>query len=285
MSAKQILFPPGRYVGGSVYESKAVTDDNDKPKFKDDGKPMIEWSFAVAIPKVGADWKQTPWGQQVVLAATEGYPNGEYNAARFAWKITDGDSTAPNSRGNKPCDQEGFRGCWVIWFSSRAQAPRLTDKFGTQEGNLLYGDGVQRIKPGHVIQVFALVKDNAPAKSPGVYMNYDVVAHTDDTTPVIELRSLTDTSKVGFGGGGAPAANTAPANYGTTAPGAPAQTVVTPQPGMLAAPGAPMAPSAPLAPVAPVGPVMLPAANGVSYAAYKANGWTDEQLRQHQLMA
>src|SRR5690606_3465649 len=48
-------------------------------------------------------------------------------------------------------------------------------------------------------------------------------------------------------------------------------------------PPAPPTPSAPPAP--PVAPVMVmtAAANGVTYDAYKANGWTDDQLIQNGL--
>lgn len=55
------------------------------------------------------------------------------------------------------------------------------------------------------------------------------------------------------------------------------------QPGAGGPPPAPAAP-APAPPPVPVGPVMLPAANGVPYASYIAQGWTDDQLRQHGMM-
>jgi hypothetical protein len=48
------------------------------------------------------------------------------------------------------------------------------------------------------------------------------------------------------------------------------------------APAAPMAPAAPIAP--PAGPQMTAAANGVPYASFIANGWTDATLRTNGLM-
>lgn len=52
---------------------------------------------------------------------------------------------------------------------------------------------------------------------------------------------------------------------------APQQAVATPTP-------PPAAPAAPTPPPAAPGPVMTAAANGISYEAYKSQGWTDDQL-------
>lgn len=69
------------------------------------------------------------------------------------------------------------------------------------------------------------------------------------------------------------------------APAAPVQ----PYAGYMApapAPAAPAAPPpAPAAPAAPVGRQMTAAANGVTYEAYQAAGWTDDQLVQAGMMA
>lgn len=64
----------------------------------------------------------------------------------------------------------------------------------------------------------------------------------------------------------------------------------TAQAAAAAAPApAPVAPAAPAAPAPPApqttGPQMLPAANGIPYESYKAQGWTDEMLIQHGMMA
>lgn len=75
---------------------------------------------------------------------------------------------------------------------------------------------------------------------------------------------------------GAPAASPAP-----PAPGTPA--LPTASPGNPAPPPAPAAPPAP--PAAPAGRTMLPAANGATYEALIAAGWTDATLVQHGMMA
>lgn len=279
MAQDRFMFPVGRYVGGSLYKQRAVTErDGKTPKIGKDGQPRKNWSFALAIRKTGPDWKLTDWGRRIVAVGVGGYPNGETNAPAFAWKITDGDSTIPNKKGKKPCAHEGWPGHWVLWFSSEAQAPRLTDRLGTREGTLTYSDNVERIKPGHMIEVYGFIKDNAPSESPGVYLNYDIVAHNDDTTPVITLAEETDSTTLGFGGGAAPAP--APAAAPVAPPAAPpaAPTVVTPNPGMLAPPPAPGAPPAP-----PAGPQMTTKATA-TYEAYRTAGWTDAQLRENELM-
>ena len=278
MSQQQILFPVGRLVGGSLYKPQPVTDNAGQPKRHADGTPMMSYSFGVAYRKAapGARWEETSWGQKVKLAATEGFPNGEWQAATFAWKINDGDSQVPNKKGNKPCDNEGWPGHHVVWFSSMAVAPKLTDKHGSREGTLQYADGVERIKPGHLIEVLANVKDNKPSQSSGVYMNYEMVAHNDATTPEIALRASVDSTKVGFGGGAAPAP-TPVAPPAAPAPAAPAAPLaVQPNTAMLAPP----TPPAP-----PVGPQMTAKAGGVTYEAYRTAGWSDEQLRSNELMA
>jgi hypothetical protein len=63
--------------------------------------------------------------------------------------------------------------------------------------------------------------------------------------------------------------------------------VQAPTPGPTPGPSAPapgFAGGPPAAPAAPAGPVMTPAANGVTYAAYIAAGWTDAQLIEHGLL-
>ncbi len=74
---------------------------------------------------------------------------------------------------------------------------------------------------------------------------------------------------------GAPAASPAP-------PAASTPPLPTASPGNPAPPPAPAAPPPP--PAAPTGPVMLPAANGATYEAMIAAGWTDDTLRAHGMM-
>ena len=275
MAETTLLFPVGRLVGGSLYKSRPTLDNAGKPKLNAAGQPAHQFSFGVAYAKNGQPWQATPWGQVVHAAGVAGFPNGEYNAPTFAWKITDGDSVIPNKRGNKPCDNEGFPGHWVVWFSG-SFAPNLTDKHGTREGTMLYSDGTERIKPGHMIEVYASVKDNKPSQSPGVYMNYKMVAHNDASTPEIALSEQVDSTAVGFGGA-RPAQAAAPAQQYAAPP--PAQVAVAPAPAYMAPPP----PAAVAPPPAPVRQ-MTAKANGATYEQFIAQGWTEALLREHGMM-
>ena len=70
------------------------------------------------------------------------------------------------------------------------------------------------------------------------------------------------------------------------APGAPAPIPVTPNPGFVQVPPPAAAPAPMAPPPAPVAPVrqMTAAAQGVTYDAYVAAGWSDAQLVQNGLM-
>ena len=70
------------------------------------------------------------------------------------------------------------------------------------------------------------------------------------------------------------------------APGAPAPIPVTPNPGFVQVPPPAAAPAPMAPPPAPVAPVrqMTAAANGVTYEAYVAAGWSDAQLVKNGLM-
>ena len=198
---KEILFPIGRLVGGSLY--KGETKDSDgKPLTFADGSPRTQFSFAVAYPK-GAEthWNQTEWGRLIWAEGAEAAPN-IHQTPSFAWKVKDGDSTIPNKKGNKPCDQEGFRGHWVVWYSG-SYAPKIFNRDGTQP--IIEADAV---KPGYYVQVFGSVAYNKRNDSPGVYMNFNLVAFSAYGQE-IELTSTPDASAVGFGGGALPAGATA----------------------------------------------------------------------------
>lgn len=213
----EILFPVGRMVGGSMYTAQAKKDSFGKPVLKD-GQPVTSYSFGVAIPKTQAQWQMEPWGQQIKAVGDAAYP-GISNSPQFAWKVVDGDSQVPNKKNKKPCDNEGYPGNWVLWFS-QGWAPKLVNANGTQE--LTEPDAVV---PGYFVQVYGSVKGNAPSPTPGVYLNPLAIALAGYGERIAV--SSIDTTAVGFGGGQLP-------------PGASATPV-----GMMSAPPAPTPPAAP----------------------------------------
>lgn len=276
-----ILFPVGRMVGGSMYKPNNKTDSFGKPVLDKTGQPVSSYSFGVAIPKTQPSWRQEAWGAQIYTIGQVAYP-GICDTPSFAWKVIDGDSQIPNKKGKKPCDQEGYAGHWVLWFS-QSWPPKLVNANGSQELT-----EPNAVIAGYYIQVFGNVKGNAPSPTPGVYLNPLAVALSGYATPIT---TSIDTTSVGFGNSPAPAGMSAtpvgmmpaPAAAPTTTPAAPpamtfAPTPIAPNTAFLQPPGAPSVP-----PSVP-GRVMTAKAAGVTYESFVAQGWTDEMLRQNGYM-
>lgn len=267
---KEILFPVSRFVGGSLYKSE--TRKNEKT-----GEERQQFSFAIAIAKGTENhWNQTEWGRLIWSEGAENAPSMHQNPA-FAWKVKDGDSAVPNRKGNKPCDNEGWRGHWVLWLSS-GFAPKIYNADGSQPIN-----EVDAVKPGYFIQVFGNVAFNKSTDSPGVYLNYAAVAFSA-YGPEIQLSAGVDAAAVGFGKGQLPPGATNAPAAGMIAPptNTPAATAGQYH-GYTEAPPAPPADDAP-----PPAPVEWPP------EGWKPNpngpGWwynttTKEQLKEADLRA
>ncbi len=289
MTTQRVNFttPVGRLVMGSLYKPQ-TTDADGKPLVVKNGpnvgQPTVRYFFALAVPKNPGEqhWASTEWGQKIWAAGHAGFPQGQANSPTFAWKVVDGDSQVPNSKGKKPCEREGYPGHWVISFSS-GFPPKIYNRDGTAA--IVEPDAV---KLGYYVQVNGDVDANGNAMKPGVYLNHNMVALSAYGP---EIHSGPDVAAAGFGaaplpagasatpvGGFAPAAPMAPPPAAPAAPANPAFLQVPPPAPAAPAMVAPPAPAAPAAPV-PTGPVMTPAANGVSYASYIAAGWSDAQLR------
>jgi hypothetical protein len=309
MAAKDILFPIGRLIGGSVTVGSDTDSKGQKRITKtgaNAGQPFFQFSFGVAYPKNGTtSWTQTDWGAKIYVAGQEGYPNGEIQRADFSWKVIDGDSQIPNKKLKKPCDQQGYPGHWVVWFSSGA-APKLYDIIGNKQGDpprpLI---APMEILPGYYVQVYGSAKDNKPSETPGVYINHSMVALAGYGERITQGP---DANEVGFGGGALPVgASTVPvggmmATTPAALPGAavaPPPGAVVPPPGAVAPPpvhvapnpailagGVPPAPPAP----APAPPPPAPAADPMgappgrrmigtyTYQQLKDANYSDEQM-------
>lgn len=168
--SEQITTPVGRLVGGHPMTRNAVTDKAGQPVKQADGiTPATEMYVGIAIPKTaGVDWKQEPWGQQIVTAAVIGWKGGETNAPGFAWKVIDGDSTIPNKKGKIPNQKEGYPGHWVLNCSSRLVCKAFhVGKYDPTEQI----QDANAVKPGDYCRLFIEAKANFPAESPGVYLN------------------------------------------------------------------------------------------------------------------
>lgn len=322
MASATILTPPGRIVRGSLYKG-FDKDAEGRPLVvktgPQQGQARLDYFFAIAIPKAGEQhWSQTAWGATIAKTGMESFPQA-YASPTFAWKVVDGDSTIPNKKGKKPCDNEGYPGHWVVSFSS-GFAPKV------------YTDGGERlltepdaVKPGFWVQVSGTVAGNGSTSQPGVFVNHNMVCFIKADKEIIQGP---DATAVGFQRGGgmppgvvpnaavgafaAPAMPGAPVFPGVGAPAAgfPAPAAAVPgfpAPGAFPAPAAafpaPAVPPVAVAPnfaplmppggVAPGFPAPPPAApvrqmtalaQGASYEQLIANGWTDAVLIQHGLM-
>ena len=319
--ALDVLFPPGRLVQGNLYEPNK-TDANGQPLLvktgPNKGQPRVDYFFAVAIPKTPGvtHWANEThanptigaWGLKIWNFAHQAWPNGQTQRPDFAWKIVDGDSQVPNKKGVKPCDMVGHKGHWIIKFGGGFQ-PKIVTADGMQ--TILEPNAV---KPGYFVQVFANVSSNNSDQTAGIYINHRIVAMAGYGE---EIMFGPDPTQVGFGGAplppgassvplgnmtppaagaGAPppVAHSAPPGVASPpAPGAGAAANPPPPPGAAqaapppnpaftqAAAGAPPPPGAASVPQR----VMLPAAGGVTYEAYIAAGWNDQQLIQQGKMA
>ncbi len=316
-----ITSPVGRIVMGSLYDP-STTDAEGKPLVvktgPNAGQPRVNYFFALAIPK-GPEphWAHTPWGQQIWTVGNQAHPNAA-QSPQFAWKIEDGDSQIPNKKGRKPCDNEGWKGHWVVKFSG-GYAPKCYRQEGAGYVQIMDKGA---IKPGHYVEVAFSVEGNGSTSQPGVYLNHSMVCFRAYGPEIV---FGPDVASAGFGAAPLPAGASmtpppstapmpaAPAAQGIPAipgvvppplppagfvppPSVPAPTVaapipVTPNPAFVQVPPpavgyAAPAPAPTMPPPPPAAPVkqMTPAAGGITYQAYVAAGWSDAQLVQNGLM-
>lgn len=304
MSQKvNITSPVGRIVMGSLY-TPSTTDAEGKPlvvKFGPNaGQPRVNYFFALAIPKNPGEthWASTPWGQQIWNMGHAAFP-GIAAAPTFAWKIENGDSQIPNKKGRKPCDNEGWKGNWIIKLSG-GFAPKIFRQEGAGYVQITEKD---YIKPGYYVEVAFSVDSNESNQTPGVYLNHSMVCFRAYGP---EISFGPDVNSAGFGAaplpagasavplpGSVPMPAAAPTVPTTVAP-PPIPVAVTPNVGFVQVPPPAVAPPAttPIIPTVAVAPppappaakTMTAAANGIPYASYIAQGWTDAQLVANGLM-
>ena len=276
--------PVGRMVLGSLYTPMTKDAEGQPLKIKTGpnvGQLTQKFFLALAIAK-GAErhWSETSWGAMIWRIGHAAFPQAAQSPS-FAWKVEDGDSAVPNKKGRKPVDNEGFKGHWILKFSS-AFAPKVYRPEGSGVVQVME---VDYVKPGYFIEVLGSVLGNESVQNPGVLINQNAVCFRAFGP---EINFGMDVSEAGFGQSALPAgasavplASSAPLPAGA-APAAPA-------------PPANIAPPAPIVPVVPVvpntaflnvpappsGPKMTAKAAGVTYEQMIANGWTDATLLQH----
>lgn len=259
--------PVGRLVGGSAANAN-VKDFQGKPLTDNNGNPRTEYFIQLAIPKTDPEWARLyTMIQTEARTSFPGIFDPQGNPVKpFSWKITDGDSQAPNSKGKKPCDREGWPGHWILNLS-HGFAPSAFGK------DFLPIDPTS-IKLGFYVKASMNVKGNGQDPQGdrcGVYLNFQSIMLVEEGTII----QVGPSAQEMFGGGTPQHAHqthtppaSAPPPAAITAPATTPPPGVTPAPGFVngppagnAAPGFKMAPSAPN-----------------TYEQYRAAGWTDDQL-------
>lgn len=218
-----LTLPPGRVVGGSIYKQR-TTDAEGKPLVvkhgPNAGQPRSEVSFAVAIAKQPGHthWAYTEWGKKLWEFGHQVSPTMASNPI-FSWKVIDGDSTIPNRKNNKPCENTGYPGHWVVWLSSGI-APKCYTLLGVTAGNNpLPLDQKDAINGGDYVEVSARIRFNESSQNPGIYINHEMVC----------LRGFgerisfgMDVAEAGFGAAALPpGASTVPVGAAAMPPGQP----------------------------------------------------------------
>jgi hypothetical protein len=276
MERIEFLSPVGRLVGGSPFEPQ-TKDHKGQPLVirsgPNAGQPTKRFFMALAIakndPALGAFMNMISQAGQTAFPNLFD-PSGNCIHPDFAWKFKDGDSQIPDTKGNRPCDKEGYPGHFVFGFSG-SHPPKV---HGDDPSQVLTDPAT--VKRGYYIRILGSVVGNDEPSNPGVYLNYSCV----------QFVAFGPEIKVGPDGtaafSAAPIA-ALPAGASKT-PLAPTAAPAPAMPGPLPA----MAASMPPAPVtaAPPAPAPAPAAvkyviNGTEYTrdALVAAGYTEQQIQ------
>lgn len=304
MTTQVFTTPVGRLVYGSLYKPRDKDAQGNPLTIKSGlniGKPKVEYAFGLAIPK-GPErhWAETEWGQKIWQVGHAAFPGGQTTQRQdFAWKVQDGDSTQLNKNNKRPCDQEGFKGHWILKFAS-SYPPKIYRPNG-QGGyeQLIEPDA---IKNGHYIQVNGSISGNNSPQTPGVYLNHNMICFSGYGP---EITNGPDVNSAGFGQAPLPpgasqiplAANlplpmpptpTSPVAYPSASVGAnpvTAAPVMPPPPNVIPSPypipGTVPPPPAP-APVDNEARMTAKAkAEGQTYAGMIAGGWNESLMIQH----
>jgi hypothetical protein len=188
------------------------------------GQPTVRYFFAIAIPK-GPEphWAHTPWGAKIWEVGCRAFPQASQRPD-FSWKIEDGDSQIPNKRNKKPCEQEGYKGCWILKLSS-SFPPTV---YAIENGGYVQHMEPDFVKPGYWVEASFTVDGNGQQGNPGVYLNHGMVCFRGYGP---EINFGPNVNEVGFGQAPLPAGVSSIPPASATLPPVP-----MPAPGPYAAP-------------------------------------------------
>ena len=141
------------------------------------------------------------------LDAENGYDAATTRRPDFSWKVIDGDSDIPNKAGHAPNEDEYKRGHWVLHLNTRI--PYNCYHVGKYNPLDAIQD-VNAIKLGDYVRVNIVAKGNKPSKTPGVYLNPNLLELSRVGEAIIREGSGPDAASV-FGGSAPTPAPAAPA--------------------------------------------------------------------------
>jgi hypothetical protein len=275
--------PVGRLVQGDLYRGYTKDAEGKDLVYKngaDAGKARANFFFALAIPKNAGEthWTNTEWGAKILQIGAAAFPAMYQNPA-FSWKVEDGDSNVPNKKGKVPSANTGWKGNWIIKFSTS-----IAPKVFRAEGSAFFETA--DVKCGYYVQVNFDVQGNESSQNPGVYINPTMVCFR---APGEEISFGPNVEEAGFGAAPLPAGVTAAPlpvalpipSLPVAAPAIPALNV-QPNPGFLTVPSVAV-PSVPLPAAVPatipsLSKRMTAKANGATYETFIAANWTDAQM-------
>ena len=162
----EITTPVGRIVWGqNPLKPKPVIDDATKlPKLDKTGKPRMQISFGLAIPK--AEFQATVWPALYNVAAQAF--NGSVPPS-FAYKYVDGDGVDPN--GQPYANRPGYAGCYILTVSTEVDNVPMFQFDGTHQCyNQIPSDA---LKCGDYVScgVDIVYNGQKSPNKPGVYVN------------------------------------------------------------------------------------------------------------------
>lgn len=252
----RFLTPVGRIVQGDCFEPQTKDMEGNPLLIRSGpnmGQPCVKYYVGLAIPKTDAGYNEL-WNEIHNMGRTT-HPNlfdaaGTCVNPAFAFKVVDGDSQVPDTKGNKPCDKEGFPGCWVVGFSCG-----FAPKCYTTGGAELITDA-NMIKRGYYVRIYGSVAPNPSTSKPGVFVNHhmiELVGYGEEISSGPSgdaVFGATPAAALPAGASATPLAGSAPIAQAAAAPApmpgqaaAPAPSNVQPAPDFLNVPAAAPAPA------------------------------------------
>lgn len=249
----RLTSPRGRFVQGDAFEAQ-TTDQQGAPLTiktgPNAGQPTKRWFMAVAYLKT--DPATLPYLMQIAGYAAQCWPSMFPNGAQQLgpafgcthprFSMKIMDGDGVDDNGKQNRDKPGFAGCWIVKYSTSIQAPGIWQEPNFDEMARI--NDPRQLPRGYYVRVSHTIQSNDNDQRPGLYVNLDKVAISADQNGAEVIQSG-PTAAEAFGGGTPTSTATPP-----PAPGAPAAGGIVPNP-------------------------------GVDLAAYRAAGWTDDQLVQH----